>query len=619
MSTSLPAQAAGNLPTALINQQQGSAVDLNTFTTWPANPAGGGVNLQLTSVKDNTGATVDASTNLQATWCANMSGTTPLVGADVGSLAGVSDNCAPLSGAAGAPLSVNVTAGNVTVTGNLGGLPAGKTCQRDNTVIPCLLILANVTQTAAFAVPIANITTAQVAGPLAPPAFSDLIADCTGRPAITAPAKSCPSTRPGAPTAFGGIGFIPSANNLSPTDPTTWLPGNSVTDVQVSLCTTATGTGCSSAALVKVAGGGTIWGGVIADGSLSGAFVYAGATPGAYFLQIKATNIVAAASAGPGFTEVPGTGGGLYSFTQTQYAPLQILGAGSATKSALTGGVAAQTTLTVTGLNPNTTGTVKLKDTNGLQMGADISILADGIGRSVTTLDVPYPTASIVVAGTSGAAAYTQTLTVDQTEGIGTCAGAPEDGDGCTAALIVTAAVLPGSLAIFMEEAAVEVPAPDLSLIDLSDPDTWYQVSEPGTPDSGEQGQLVVGDFTGSNAGFVVTANTQDLTGSAQRSNLILAQDVWIVPTDCAASEADGLFGIEQLGEPVLGDEPEPIGDEDSNPAVEDGAEICSVNADANGRAAGIFNLTFDVLVAARPTTAADDYTGLITVTIVSQ
>ena len=44
--------------------------------------------------------------------------------------------------------------------------------------------------------------------------------------------------------------------------------------------------------------------------------------------------------------------------------------------------------------------------------------------------------------------------------------------------------------------------------------------------------------------------------------------------------------------------------------------EACSLAPDINGLAGGMFSLTFDVAVAARPITPVDDYTGLITITL---
>ena len=72
-----------------------------------------------------------------------------------------------------------------------------------------------------------------------------------------------------------------------------------------------------------------------------------------------------------------------------------------------------------------------------------------------------------------------------------------------------------------------------------------------------------------------------------------------------------------------------PVGDGTQTPGADDTPDpatesllsageqgICDVNPDDNGLAGGIWDTQFDVQVAGRPTTAADEYVGLITVTV---
>jgi hypothetical protein len=220
-----------------------------------------------------------------------------------------------------------------------------------------------------------------------------------------------------------------------------------------------------------------------------------------------------------------------------------------------------------------------------------------------------FPVASVrvtVVDAAFGAPTNTFTVTFDSQGAVSFCSNT----DACNAGELITTSVLPGNVELWTQDAVVDIPAVDLSLIDIQDDTTWYPISDPGAIT-----QVVLGDMRGSNTGFVVTGTASDLVGATQKSNTIPAVDVFSSDAACDVYANAG-DGNDPLGVVNSG----PDGDPATNPgasALADGSqELCTVLPDPTGRAAGMFQLDANLEVAGRPITAVDDYTGLLTLTI---
>jgi hypothetical protein len=540
---------------------------------------------------------------------------TPLTGADVNGLTGIVAHCATLGNAetfTPPDLLVSVSGGNVTVTGDLeaADLPEGVTCEADATVIPCLLVVATIAQDLALAFPIANVTTASVAGPFA------LLGAGVCAPQ-SAPPASCPVTRVGEPTAFGGIGFVPATNDETfilfvtsgGTAPgSTNSPPENFTAVAAQLCTGLLATSSCSADISINSGEA----GVNEFGQLQGLFsVNSGVAPGDYFVKVTATHYIA-------------TGAAPTTIVQTQLAPLRVLRTGGPiaddfTINPTSGGVGATTVATLNNLDPYATVTLEVLDPLGSAI-SEVDVTADGLGTAVSEpLNVQYPATTVRatgsindefdVVGEADDVAYLLTRAFDSQD-LTECAAEDE----CSIGVIVTVEVLPGNVSLYAEENEVEVPEIDLASIELSDPDSWYVVSEPGA--TSDETPILMGDFTGTNSGFVVTAGSNPLLGGEQSSNTIPAEDVWIVAAECDAIDQDNELN-ETLGVATAGGEQDPGSEEAlENELAEAEYELCAVDPDANGRVGGVFFLVFEVSIAGRPVTAIDEYAGLITLTM---
>ena len=237
VTASQSASAVGALPVTAVSRLSGDitgpGVLFNNGGDWPFT-AGQTLDVTFPGVVKVDPATGLPSTTLVqtgdgvlATWCGNFNGATPLLSSDVGGLAGIVANCASIGDDPATPavetaqfsVAVDNATGSITVTGTIAGLPAGRTCQPAGGVIPCLLIVANTTQTVALAMPLVNVATVQTGGPLNPATLATtpaLYSNCTP---TTAPPKSCPSTRALAPTALGGLGPASTTSIAPPSTP----------------------------------------------------------------------------------------------------------------------------------------------------------------------------------------------------------------------------------------------------------------------------------------------------------------------------------------------------------------------------------------------------------------
>lgn len=655
--------AAGNLSltNALVNRVAGSTTNVTLVNVgvggnvFPA-AAGATIDILFSSVTKADGTAVVAGDGVLATWCGNVDATTnvALTGSDIGGLAGIAAYCTPIPTGG---LTATTTAGDVEVTGTLTGLPAASACRTSAqnvaagggpTIIPCVLVVANLAQEVALSMPLVNVTTAQVAGPLdVATGYTSVIGACTS--VAPAPSKGCPSTRPTTslpppagtgfhPVAFGGIGFAPTSNNLSSAAYTAdltafgtcmFLNGNDVTLCGTELAAVSAHAGesaggvapggaklCSDKAGTSCVAGDGIsplnpagYGSGSATGQLSGAFTVKAATaPGSYYLHVTYARTTATGNPASPTTTV----------TQTQVAPFTVLAAPSCNATVpASGGVGATTSITCSGLEPYTAGTVEVLDTNGYVMST-AAVTSTGSGTATASgLAAQYPAANVkatFAAGAENGAAFTATKAFDSTQ-VNACA----DPASCAAALITTATVLPGNIALFTDDPSFALNDVDLSTIDLSDNTTWYPLGDPATSPI-----VLIGDFTGSNAGFAITGTATAMQGAAVKANTIPAYDIWYGNINCAV-EGDisgnaSTPGNEPLGVILAGADSAPDMDSDAapSPLADGSADICSVAADANGREGGVFELQFDVQAAGRVNTAADDYSGLIILTVTS-
>jgi hypothetical protein len=665
ITSSANAAEPQNLPASLVTQSTGSlstGVQVTSESTphWPAvlNPADPNtitVNFVGVVTGAEPAAPVEASDGILAVWCANVkdvSGVrTPLTGADINTQLGVAANCTPFAGTP--PLTASVpSSGTVVVTGDLdpADLPAGRTCESGiqglsgPTAIPCLLVLANLAQTVAMAFPIANITAAAVQGPASlVPTFGSGLCNSSAAPPTT-----CPVTRVGVSTLVGGVGFYPSDMNASiPTylvAKPTWdaceaaTPGGcgpapsvpaedeNYSVVSVALCdgvlATSTCNNDLTVAANPAAGGAPVI--VVSNvGQLAGFFtVNEGTDAGDYFVKVTAAHYASTGSAVVNLV------------TQVHLSGLRVLRTGGPETSNLTltpikGGIGATTVATLTNVNPFATVTFEVLDLNGTPIaGRSEEAEANALGVAVSgPLVMDYPAAKVqasgdidglfdgfVTAGTGDDISYTLEKPFDSTD-FTLCA----DSEECPVGLIVEVEVLPGNVSIYARDNVVEVEDIDLSLIQLDEEDSWYVVSEPGT--TSEDEPILMGDFTGGNTGFTVTAGSNDLLGSEQSTNTIPAQDVWITAIECDALDQENEFN-ESLGVATAGDEQTPDPDDALENVLAEGEfEVCAVDPDEEGdnRVGGIFFMVFDVSIAGRPVTAVDEYTGLMTLTIAIQ
>ena len=591
---------------------------------------------------------VAVSDGVLATWCGNVNANTneALTGSQVSSLAGIGAYCLPLSGPGSltATTTVNSTTGEgaVEVTGTLSGLPAGAACRSSAAnvaagggpvVIPCVLVVANLAQAVALSLPLVNITTAQVAGALAAPTYSAVVSECSS--AAPAPSRGCPTIRPTTglpgtagfhPVAFGGIGFYKVLNNaLNPANPATWVSGNELGVVKagdVSICTDKAGTSCATTGLSAL---GAAYASATAGspvGQIGGGLTIT-ATPGDYFLKIKYTHYALTADlSGVALaihTPIGATGGVLAFFEQTQMAAVKVLAAPACGNLVPTsGGVGATTSISCTGLDPYQAGTVEVLDGNNFQLSSTDVTSSSAGEASASSLAAQYPAAKVKVTfahGGESGAAFTVTKNFDST-----AVSACSDAAACSAALITSTTVLPGNVALFIDDPTFALDNVDLSTIDLSDSATWYPLSPAVTSPV-----YLIGDQTGSNAGFAVTGAATDMHGATVKANTIPATDIWASNIACDVYGALNTAntptpGNDSFGVITAGGDMTPDMDSDANPSpfADGSADLCSVAADANGREGGLFELQFDVQAAGRVNTAADDYAGLIIITVTS-
>jgi len=421
---------------------------------------------------------------------------------------------------------------------------------------------------------------------------------------------------------WGGKGFIPSSNSPAligvlsgnPAAAAGLAAGQNFTAVTLKVCNTPANDATCLAGPSSVSGPL----GVDATGVTGGAIVIspaAGITTGNKFLQVSGQHFVytgGPAGACPAGLTPASASLGICSVTQTYYTPIKIMAATSSL--AIANGV-----LTGSSLEPRSHLSIQIRDINNANVGAPITTDADGTGDVsfafagnafengpghdtvkdvvITVTDAGFGAGlgsfTVVVAATNGAACYSLS-------GV------------CNVAEVITTSVLPGNIELFANDAIVDIAGGvDLSTIDIQDPDSWYPVSEPGAIS-----QVLIGDMRGSNSGFVVTATASDLVGGAQASNLILASDVFVDDSIVCDVYADAGEGNDPLGD-IAGGVGQAPADNAGASALADGSqELCTVAPNATGRAAGMFTIDASLLVAGRPTTAADDYTGTLTITI---
>lgn len=644
ITASQSASAVSALPVTAVSRLSGditgAGVLFNNGTSWPFTQTQT-LDVTFPGVVKVDPATGLPSTNLVqtadgvlATWCANFNGATPLLSSDVGSLAGIVAHCAPIGDdpattptveTAQFSVSVDDLTGSITVTGTIDNLPAGHSCQPAGGVIPCLLVVANTTQTVTLAMPLVNVATVQTGGPLDPATLATtpaLYANCTP---TTAPPHSCPSTRALAPTALGGLGPVSTTTIAAVLTgaATVGQVAHVITGSDLQLCT-GLNTGCSAASL----GGATatpypglsVYGAsAVATGSVSGAFA-TGMPAGDYYMRVQYTSFVVSpvdpsASFLGGCTALAGVAntwkcqsGGYW------LAPIRVLGTPALATSTIAGTVGETATVTVTGLDQWQAGTLKVLDVSGFQIGADIPVTSNGLGVATATVPVTYPAAKITFTSqlNNATAVSLASGTLATDGGVGDCVDLAGAAGTCSTGQILSTTVDPGNLAMHIETPEVLVPNPDLSSIDLTDPDSWYVVSDPGTV-----GDILIGDMRGANTGFVVTVQSSDLRGSSTaNNNVIPAGDVWFASDATCDVYADAGEGNDPLGVITAAGAVDPLGDPGNSLMADGSQEACSLGPDAAGLAGGMFSLTFDVAVAARPITPVDDYTGLITITL---
>lgn len=647
-------QQAGTITGVIINNATADAVPRAPFPAL----VGDSVSVTFSGLQNASGvvpvhAVLPDVHALLSFFCGNAAGlapVTPLVASDLSTPdgSGLAKHCTPLA------VDDTTVPGDATVSGtlDLSALPLNQSCGT-GLVLPCTIILADLAQDVVQVLPIANVTATAVAGPAAKFAAgtcnpSGTFDPLTGR-GLTPP-SGCPSSRPSDalpfttptpvvnPVVYGGGGFAPSNNNFAPGS-----PGTNVTAVSQVLCTDALGGGCipGSAPAINAINPTVLPVGVSAAGRLGGAIFFPGAVPGDYFLQTTAQHCVfTGAAATPPFTDgcsaigVP-AGIGAMSITQVQYAQVRILGAATVTLTPDTGapGVTppgASSNVTGSNFDPRATVTIQV-NAFGIPFGAPTTAATDGIGNivasagtaiTVATSD-PASTVSVTDGIHSASAPFTNAPTncVD----IGGVAGT------CAAAEVITATVNPGNLQINTDlgGGTADIAPPDQTSIDVADPATWYPIGA-----ESPMAQVVFGDMTGANQTVVVSAAITDLVGSLQASNRIASEDVWWTGAACADYlDAQGFPAMAGQDTPSLGaitpgddsvQGPNAGGPGDAtapggSPLADGTATWCTVAPDLTGREGGIWQLDLNLEIAGRPSTAADSYTGILTLTLAPQ
>jgi hypothetical protein len=539
----------------------------------------------------------------------------------------------------------------------VAGTPAvaaaeGTQCVATGTVIPCLLIVASLSQDVALAMPVVNATAVSVVGRVG---LYGTAAPVCNPASTTAPPSTCPAARittgaPGYPFIFGGAGFAPSSNTPSLIAAMTAVAafqaapgagtgaaagaaaaavaaGDNFTSVSEKVCATADNTSCL-AGPANASPASPV--GVDASGNVGGAIVISpagGVTPGDRFLQVAGVHYVAingavpCATAGLAAVLAANTFGAgapsvnICSVTQTHYAPIKILAAAASTPVFTPGSGAPGTVGVLNGSSyePRANVSIQRRDVNGKLVGAPLTTTTSGTGELSFTFAagaLDYPVADVVVTTTDaafGAPQTSQTVAFDSAGAIATCSNS----DACNVGELITVSVLPGNVQMNAQDAIVEIDAVDLSTIDITDPTTWY----PESP-AGAITQVIIGDMRGANAGFVITGSVSDLRGATQASNIIPAVDVFMQDDSVCDVYADAGEGNDPLGAISAG-AGQVVQDNPGASLLADGSQVfCSVAPDADGRAAGMFQLDASLVVAGRPITAVDDYVGLLTLTI---
>ena len=506
----------------------------------------------------------------------------------------------------------------------VAGTPAvaaaeGTQCVGNNTVIPCLLIVASLDQSVALAMPVVNASAVSVVGRVG--LFDATTGAGVCNPSsLTAPPSTCPAARlttgaPGYPVIFGGQGFIPSDNNLAPT------PGANATALSLKVCSSASNAACLPG--VASAAGPL---GVSNTGATGGAIVISpagGITPGDRYLQVTGRHEVFTGGACPaGFAaEASSFNPALpvCQLTQTYYTAIKILAA-TASAPVFTPGSGAPGTvgvLTGSSYEPRANVSIQRRDVNGKLVGAPLTTTTDGVGGLSYTFaagQLDYPVADVVVTTTDAAygavspyVTAPQTVAFDSAGAIATCSNS----DACNVGELITVSVLPGNVQMNAQDAIVEIDAVDLSTIDITDPTSWY----PESP-AGAITQVIIGDMRGANAGFVITGSVSDLRGATQASNIIPAVDVFLEDSVVCDVYADAGEGNDPLGAITPGAGQAPVDNQGASLLADGSQEFCTVGPDGDGRAAGMFQLDAALIVAGRPITAVDDYVGLLTLTI---
>ena len=492
----------------------------------------------------------------------------------------------------------------------------GTQCVGNNTVIPCLLIVASLDQSVALAMPVVNASAVSVVGRVGLFDAATGLGVCNPS-SLTAPPSTCPAARlttgpaTAYPVIFGGQGFIPSDNNLAPT------PGANATALSLKVCSSASNAACLPG--VASAAGPL---GVSSTGATGGAIVISpagGVTPGDRFLQVTGRHEVFTGGACPaGFAaEASSFNPALpvCQLTQTYYTAIKILAAAASTPAFTPGSGAPGTVGVLNGSSyePRANVSIQRRDVNGKLVGAPLTTTTNGTGDLSYTFAagaLDYPVADVVVTTTDaafGAAQTTQTVVFDSAGAIAFCS----NGDACNVGELITVAVLPGNVQMSAGDATVEIDAVDLSTIDITDPESWYPESAPGAIT-----QVLIGDMRGANAGFVITGSVSDLRGATQASNIIPAVDVFMEDSVVCDVYADAGDGNDPLGAITAGAGQAPFDNQGASLLADGSQEFCTVGPDGDGRAAGMFTLDAALVVAGRPITAVDDYVGLLTLTI---
>ena len=607
-----------------------------------------------------------------------------VLGPDISSAAGAAANCKDFTSFTVTASHSASTAGKVdtlTIAGTLDGLPAGRQCTTSAAAgfplaLPCLLVVSDVAaggSSLSLAFPIANLTTVSVAGPMNA-TFTGPVARCVT--VAPQPSVGCSSGRPTNVMAWGGAGFDPTLNDLDVAAytaaigalitaggaataagaayaaaqaalaacETTFGVGNCPTEANdvattgaaaaaaaataaaaqatvasyagksaggvgagaIALCTDSANPATCDSTKVALVPGLTGYAAGTADGSLAGAFVVA-TTPGDYHLRATYTKVTAIATA-PFTTTV----------TQTYMTPFTVLGTPAATLDPAAGGATfggtTFATLKVIGMEQNQPITVQVKDAAGLVLYSTTA-KSNGYGKAdVEGLPTDFPADKVFITSTTAGVGLTPLAIAPTTitRNVGACV----DAATCATGVILTVDVLPGNLAMYIETNELALAEIDLASIDLADPTTWYPTGAPAVTEL-----IQIGDFTGSNAGFLVTGAVTDLHGTTLATNLIPAVDVWWSGIACDASATAG-SGNDPLGTVTAGADSEPPtdgtnGEDTPSPLADGSAEICTLAPDATtARAGGVFDLTLELFAGARPITAADSYTGMLVLTV---